>query len=753
MKQGFYNRSGLSLIKLASQLLVSFFYIFTSSHVFAQQIINKSGAIIMNGPVTMIVKNASFTNNGVFAAGTYSNAIFAGTTAYSIGTGSTTVDSTNFYNLYITNTAVGTIKPYVGVQDTISVTAGTISSAGNLTLLSNLSGTANVSSATIAKSITGNVNVQRYIPGKRAWRLLTAPVAVASSIFSTWQNSGNYVVGKGMFVSGPAAINVLPTALNNGLDYSDRNNSSMKSWDYTLTTPNFVAVSNSNNSISLPTVLSAANIGYFVFVRGDRARTNINNLINSSITTLTSIGLLQTGPQTFTIPAATTSGSFVLLGNPYAAPIDFNNVTLTNVYKTFYTYDPAINTLGAYVTMGYDQTSNTYTAVPKTGSTIQSQIIQSGQALFVQTIAKGNTTTVAFNETNKSATNSNNTGFRPMEPASPETITGSFAANLYFVESDGTFQLADGNLTKFNNGFSDKISPVEDAVKFTNLNESFGLLRHGTTLAIESRPNLNTSDTIFLKLWKTTQRSYRFAFEPRHLNKTNLIGYLQDKYLNTLTEVSLTKHTSIEFEVNTNSASAAADRFQIVFKTILPFKFLSATAYKTNADIAVEWKVSNETDIVKYEVEKSMDGTVFTSVNTHLVNDNNNDINNYIWLDENAQAGNNIYHIKMLGKDGSTKYTENIIVAIAPTNTGIVIYPNPIKEGKIHLQMGNQSAGNYQLSVTNNNGQVIYSGIIQNNSNNSNFLIDIKPIPVSGLYNLQIINPQNKISTQKIIVN
>ena len=189
MKQGFYNRSGLSLIKLASHLLVSFFFIFTGSHAFAQQIINKSGAIIMNGPVTMIVKNASFTNNGVFAAGTYSNAIFAGTTAYSIGTGSTTGDSTNFYNLYITNTAVGTIKPYVGVQDTISVTAGTISSAGNLTLLSNLSGTANVSSATIAKSITGNVNVQRYIPGKRAWRLLTAPVAVASSIFSTWQNS------------------------------------------------------------------------------------------------------------------------------------------------------------------------------------------------------------------------------------------------------------------------------------------------------------------------------------------------------------------------------------------------------------------------------------------------------------------------------------------------------------------------------------------------------------------------------------
>ena len=752
MKQGFFNCSILSVFKIPLRLF-SFFYVFTGSSLFAQQIINKSGAIIMSGAVTMVVKNASFINNSIFAAGKYSNAIFTGTAAYSIGTSGAIVDSTNFYNLYITNSALGTIKPYVGVQDTISVTAGSINSGGNLTLLSTLAGTANVSAATVANSITGNVNVQRYIPSKRAWRLLTAPVAVANSIFTTWQNSGNYVVGRGMFLSGPAAVNVLPSTTNNGLDYSNRKNSSMKTWDYTLATPNFVAVSNSNTSISLPTVTSAANIGYFVFVRGDRAPTNINNVINTTITTLTSIGALQTGTQTFTIPAATATGSYVLLGNPYAAPIDFNKVTLSNVYKTFYTWDPSINSLGAYVAVGYDPVARTYTAVPNSGSTLQSQIIQSGQAFFVQTIATGNTTTVAFSETNKSATYANNTGFRPMEPASPESISGSLAANLYFIEKDSTLQLADGNLTKFNNDFSDKISQVEDAVKFTNLNEGFGLLRHGATLAIEGRPNLSTTDTLFLKLCKTTQRAYRFVFEPKHLNKVNLMGYLQDKYLNTSAEISLASNTAINFEVGANIASAAADRFQIVFKTILPFKFSGVTAYKNNSDIAVEWKVSNETDIVKYEVEKSTNGTDFTKVNTHLVNGNNNDTNNYIWLDENAQTGDNIYRIKMLGKDGSTKFSENVIVVVVATNTGITIYPNPIKEGKIHLQMGNQPAGNYQLSVTNNSGQVIYSGTVQNNGNSSNFLINIKPAPLTGLYSLQIINPQNKISTQKIIVN
>ena len=752
MKKEFFSPLLLPAIVKYNKILF-FIFIFIGQGLFAQQILNSGGTIIMNGPVTMIVKNASFVNNGVFAAGTYSNAIFSGTNAYSIGTSGTTVDSTNFYNLYITNSATATITPYVGVQDTISVTAGTVSSAGNLTLLSTLVCTANVSSATVANSITGNVNVQRYIPGKRSWRLLTAPVALAKSIFLTWQNSGNYVPGLGMFVSGPAATNVLPSTSNNGMDYSVRNNSSMKSWDYTLTTPAFSPVSNTNSSISLPTVTSAANIGYFVFVRGDRARTNINNLVNNTLTTLTSVGLLQTGLQTFTIPAATASGSYVLLGNPYAAPVDFSKAVLTNINKTFYTWDPAINVLGAYVTMGYNSATSTYTAVPASGSTKQTTIIQSGQALFVQTITKGNATSVAFNENSKPAASSNNIGFRPMEPSPPEITVGSIAANLYFLEPDSTLQLADGNLTQFNSSFSDDVSQIEDAVKFTNLNESFGLVRHGAALAIENRPNLSVNDTLFFKLWRTTRRPYRFEFEPKHLNKSNLVGSLQDKYLNTSKEISLNKHTAVNFEVDENAASAAADRFQMIFKTVLSCKISSLSGYKKNSDIALEWKVSNENDIVHYDVEKSFGDNGFIKVNTLPVERNTNPANTYIWIDKNAKPGDNVYRLKMVSTDGSSKNSKNITVTIAAANTGIAVYPNPIKEGKIHLQMGNQPAGNYQLSLTNNTGQVIYSGTVQNSSSNGSFLINIKPTSASGLYNLQIIDPQNKISTQKIIVN
>ena len=716
---------------------------------FSQQIINNGGTIVMSGAAYMVVNNASFINNGTFTPST-GTVSFTGTTAYNIGT--TGSSATNFYNLTNSNTTTGTVNADVTVANTLSVTAGTLACGSvtanglgspitNLTLLSTAGNTANVSA--VGGTITGNVNVQRYIPNKRSWRLMTAPVSGSNSIFTTWQISNNKTANLGMYVSG-ASANISA----NGMDPSPKNTPSIKSWNYTNS--QYVNIINTiTSNISLPangTV--ASNIGYFVFIRGDR-NTTFSPYATPTITTLTSTGALQTGTLTCTASPSIVN-KYTLVGNPYAAPIDFSTTTRTNLVNRFYAWDPLLNAVGGYVLVDNAANGAAYTVTPYSGSTAQTKILQSGQAFFVET-ATAAAASITFNESNKSSLVSTNTGFKPMEPLSPSNITSSIAANLYLLNSDSTTLMADGNLTQFNKNYSDSIL-VEDAIKFTNINENLGVLRHGVTLALESRPNLSVTDTIFLNLSRTTQRAYQFQFVPGSLEKSNLVGYLQDKYLNTSTEISLKNNTPVNFTIDGNAASAAADRFQIVFKTVLPFNFTCITATKNNSEIAVEWKVANETDIAQYNVEKSKDGTNFIKVNTNLVKGNNNATNNYIWLDENAQTGENIYRVKMFGKDGSTKYTENVKVTIAAINTGISIYPNPIKEGKINIQMGNQPSGTYHLSLTNNNGQVIYTGTIQNNSNKSNFLINLNTKAAKGIYNLQITTPQNKITPQKLIV-
>ena len=777
------------LMKSIRQLkLIIIVIIFFSTKLFAQQIINNGGTIVMSGAAYMVVNNASFINNGTFTPST-STVSFTGTTAYSVGT--TASSATNFYNLTNTNTQTGTVNPLVTVANTLSVTAGTLACGGgttnlptaNLTLLSTNTNTANVSSTvngtTSTGLFTGYVNVQRYVPyvaGRRGWHLF-APAVMGknlvtsgtasyannniNSIFSNWQNggvSGSSTPGVGMLVSGTGGTSS-PTNTGNGLDATPRNNYSL----YTASGSSLLPVTNTNIQLTNSSS-SVANTGYFAFIRGDRSTSN-NVVGASNFTTLTSTGMLLAGSQKFLIPTPASAG-FAMLANPYASPIDYtvlvtnstsalNTGANTDLGTVFYTWDPSLNVVGGYVTVS---SANSYVGTPTltpsasgASSSNQKRYIQSGQAFYVPVAATA-TIGITFTESSKNATLLSNTSYRPMEPTEPQSINGSLSTNLYLLNADSSTQLADGNLTQFNNRFSEEIKLNEDASKLINTNETFGLVRHGITLAIESRPSLSITDTLFLNLSRTTQRAYQFQFVPTNLDNNNLVGYLQDKYLNTSTEISLSNNTPINFSVDGNAASAVTDRFQIVFKTVLPFVFTNITAAKNNSEIAVEWKVTNETDIVQYDVEKSTNGTTFTKMNTNLVKGNNNAANNYIWLDGNAQTGDNIYRVKMLGKDGSTKYTDNVRVAIAAINTGISIYPNPIKEGKINIQMGNQPSGNYNLSITNNNGQVIYTGTIQNNSNKSNFLINLNTNADKCIYNLQITTPQNKITTQKLIV-
>ena len=767
MKHISFNHHFLLRFTRQAQLTIIVVVLF-GTKLFSQQIINNGGTIVMSGAAYMVVNNASFINNGTFvpSTGTVSfTGSGAASSAYSIGTTNTTPSLTPFYNLTINNianTIIGTVNPDVSVANTLSVSSGTLACgtatpATNLTLLSTSTNTADVSAVTGV--ITGYVNVERYLPAKRAWRLLTAPVrgtgTTTGNIFSTWQISGAATANRGMFITGPGAINQTPTSSNNGLDYTTRTSSSMKTWSYGLTTPAYTAVSSTNTPISTNNgnAGSPDNIGYFVFVRGDRTPANIAAFSTStSVTTLTSVGPLQTGMQTFALSATAAAGSYVLMGNPYAAPVDITKVlataTTTNVNYTFYTWDASLATVGAFVT--FQSTDGvTYSKSPTSS---QTTVLQSGQAFFVKTIAANTATSLVFKEAYKSTSVLPTAGFKPNTVNNALDMNSSLRANLYYVHADSSIALADGNLTQFNNSYSDSVVDNEDAIKLINTNENLGLSRHNATLAIESRPNLMVTDTIFLHLVKTTQRAYRFQFEPLNLDNSNLVGYLQDKYLNTSTEISLSNTTPIDFAVDANAGSAAADRFQIVFKTVLPFAFTNIAATKNNSDIAVEWKVANETDIAQYDVEKSANGTSFTKVNTNLVKGINNAANSYIWLDENAQIGDNIYRVKMWANDGSSKYTDNVKVTIADINTGIHIYPNPIKEGKVNIQMGNQPSGNYQLSITNNNGQVVYTGTVQNNSNRSSFLINLNTLVAKGIYNLQITTPQNKISTRKLIV-
>ncbi|MEP7107660.1 MAG: T9SS type A sorting domain-containing protein [Ferruginibacter sp.] len=739
-----HSKSNSSKYCILSFVLVMLAGMLTSvnGQIIPQITINKGSNLILNGNVSLVVNNAAFQNNGTFVAGNgtvdfsgNNDTVLSHVSGYSV---------TTFNNLSVSKSAYGiALKSAVVVKNVLKINSGNLYTDSNLTLGSDANLTARVAVVPSGSNIIGKVNVERYLTSKRAWRLMTAPVTSSNTIFNSWQNKGIYVSGSGTLVTGPNA-----SAAGNGLDLSATNTVSMKGWDYN--NQKFANVLNTKTAISAGNNGRADNTGYFIFIRGDRDPANANNGKFNS-TTLTSTGALQTGTQTFI--ASSGYNKYTLIGNPYASPVDFNSLTKSNLVKRFYVWDASLNKLGGYVML--DDVGNNGIYVNNVKGSTQTKEIQSGQAFFVLTNSNG-TASITFNEASKSGVN-NNSMFRPLTPGTTAGIgTGQIITTLSLLDSGNNTILADGAIAQFDNIFSAEVD-LDDAAKFSNTNENISILRNNFALAAERRPAAGINDTVYFKLNNTTQRNYQFVFEVTGLEQPGMMGFLEDSWLGTSTVISLSGSTTVNFTINGEAASAAVTRFKIVFKqatAILPVIFSSVKAYQKTNNIAVEWKVENELNMVKYDVEKSTDGTSFTKVNTVNVAGGNNVYNTYSWLDVNAVQGNNLYRIKSYDRSGEVKFSSIVKVTMGKSNnTGsFSIYPNPVTGNVINLRMNNQPAGKYQVKLININGQSIFVKSVQSNGGNSteSLIAGSKLLP--GVYQLEITGQDNSRNMLKAIV-
>ena len=634
-----------------------------------------------------------------------------------------------------TNVTMNGPKTLRGV---LSINAGILNMNGqSFTLKSTVNNTAQIAAVLGTLSGATNVTVERYIgtssPAKQAWRLLTAPLRSTTgsnvSLFNTWQNGGGTSTGTGAYITGPAGASI-----TTGLDgYTVR--ASAKS--YSSSTNNFINVTDTKNTALFTTLPNAANNSYFIFIYGDRSTTTIPNPA-ASYTTLSATGTLQTGNQTF--PTNTLVNGNTLIGNPYASAIDLNQFRLDNAgnnQKTnYYYWDPYLsgsNGVGGYVTVSYDSTGSL--VISPADATNHTTYIQSSQAFYLETNSSGSTNQSAvFKETQKVSNNVQGV-FNPL------TFIQGLEINLRLPQGT-TSILLDGVVTKYDNSYSASVDDY-DASKFPNIGESIGIMRTNTLLTIERRPQITNRDTIFLNMTNMKTGTYRFQFTPT-FTSPGYSAFLQDSYApgNNMA-VDLNNPTNIDFTITADPASQVANRFRIVFAPLnaLPISFTSVRAYQISNNISVDWATSNERNMQQYEVEKSNDGTRFLL--SAIVPAQNVIAANYIWLDVNARNGYNYYRIKSLSLSGDVKYSSIVKVFIGAGKEDISIYPNPLTDGTINLQLNNVPAGLYTVRLINTSGQLIYSKQVNHSNGNSSEVINISNSLAKGIYQLEVTKPDN----------
>jgi hypothetical protein len=544
-------------------------------------------------------------------------------------TSAQTISPLNYANLKVSITGTGSLSASASLSGTLTVDAGaTFNTGGFLTLKSDANGTARV--AQVLGTISGNVTVERYIPAKRAWRALTAPVSTTGSIYTNWQEGGT---GNGI-----NGFDIWMPAGSNGLTAGGSSNSLL---EYNSADNTWTGITATNGSSSM--MNSTKNKPFMAFVTGPYGSGNITS--NSAVTTIRATGSLFTGNQTYSSGA----GEYTFIGNPYASPLNLkamlddsaNNAFDNTIWiwqaigagnvGVYNTFDPA--GAGAYA-------NNTNTIVASTE-------IQSGQAFFVKSSAAD---TFTIKESHKGITNNDaSIIFRDAAPAQLLRVGLYKQENNEWSGRDGAMAviLPDVNSNQTPN-------------KMANGTENIAFVKNGSLFASNHHLPLVANDVLNVRVWRTTAgANYKLKINTEQFASTNLNATLEDLFTNSRTPLNL-EGTAVEYPFTvTNDALSTGDRFRIVFQNA----FLGTNNPTANSFSIVPNPVTGDsfqvnlgtlaTGIYSYSIYNAIGQEVEKGTINNVTQNTNYEV-------KMSNSATGIYIMKIKGNDNSV-FTAKII--------------------------------------------------------------------------------------------
>ncbi len=486
----------------------------------------------------------SLTNNG--------NTIGGGSIGLT-GTASQPIRGVGSYTNLTLNNSSGAIIGS-GVGNMVNIEGRYIPASGNLTTNNNftLKSTA-ATTGTIAAGpsgggyIIGKVILERYIPGRRSWRLINFPVTslgVPTINESLQENVGgnassNPNPGYGTHITGGT--------VTNGFDQNGSNNPSLKEWAGGA----WQGIASTNTAIN-------NQLPYFVFVRGSRANDlSLGTSAPVDNTVLRVNGNAKQGNQILSIGGA----GWQLTGNPFPSVINLDAVATGNSSKlnrNFVFWDPKLggtNNVGGYVTASYNGTGYDYSPAPVSDV---SEYAQPFTGFFVDAISGGNITIAE----NMKCNCSNGNVFRP----APGVLTTSkLHISLRSVNVDGTNPVVDGAIAAFDERFSNEADSY-DAAKLPNtLSENIAVAKSSSKFSIERRKALGVTDTVYLHMSNMRVRDYQLEIRPENFDGAVASAYLEDSYTASQTQLDMSQVNNYRFAIINNPAAYAVNRFKVVF--------------------------------------------------------------------------------------------------------------------------------------------------------------------------------------------
>ncbi|MBP6573216.1 MAG: FG-GAP repeat protein [Flavobacteriales bacterium] len=171
---------------------------------------------------------------------------------------------------------------------------------------------------------------------------------------------------------------------------------------------------------------------------------------------------------------------------------------------------------------------------------------------------------------------------------------------------------------------------------------------------------------------------------------------------------------------------------------VLPIELVDFSGHVEGAANRLYWTTATEASSAYFDVQRSTDGSIYTSIGSVNAAGNSQETINYSFDDMEPPQRLAYYRLRMVDLNGAMELSDAI--AIDRTGSGMLVFPNPA-QGSITLAYG--SIGEEAtINVLDATGRVVRTSVVAGNTISSN--LDIDGLP-SGHYTVSLVDGSGNI--------
>lgn len=193
-------------------------------------------------------------------------------------------------------------------------------------------------------------------------------------------------------------------------------------------------------------------------------------------------------------------------------------------------------------------------------------------------------------------------------------------------------------------------------------------------------------------------------------------AYVTSQYRTSTSAFNMT--TGVFTNIGTYNLKVTADALSgcpASFRTVsilvdiaLPLTLLNFSGNYANDQVNLFWTTTDEKNVSHFEIERSTDGTRFTTAGTTPVQTSQGSEHHYNYVVNGALQAPTYFRLKIVDIDGKYEYSRVLLIKpSAQNNIALKAMPNPFAQ-QLYLQYHSTAAGRVNVRVMDAGGMLVY---------------------------------------------